>query len=117
MHATGVKLQHVPYKSAAEAVQAALAGQTHCMFDNPPTVMAQIRAGALRPLGVAARTRIPQLLAAETARSLRDPEMQGRFEKLGARLVGNRPAEFATLVEAERKRWGEVIRAAGIKLQ
>ena len=61
MHATGLKLQHVPYKSAAEAVQAALAGQTQAMFDNPPTVMAQIRAGGLRALGVAARQRIPQL--------------------------------------------------------
>jgi tripartite-type tricarboxylate transporter receptor subunit TctC len=61
MHATGVKLQHVPYKSAAEAVQAALAGQTQAMFDNPPTVMAQIRAGGVRALGVAARQRIPQL--------------------------------------------------------
>lgn len=152
MHATGVKLQHVPYKSAAEAVQAALAGQTHSMFDNPPTVMAQIRSGGLRALGVAARARIPQLegvptiaeagvpgfeasswfgliapaktpkavlerLSVETTRALQDPEMQGRFEKLGARLVGNTPAEFAALVEAERKRWGDVIRAAGIKLQ
>ena len=152
MHATGVKLQHVPYKSAAEAVQAALAGQTHSMFDNPPTVMAQIRAGGLRALGVAAKSRIPQLetvptlseagvpgfeasswfglvapaktprpvverLAAETAKAVQEPEMQARFEKLGARLVGNSPAQFAALVEAERKRWGEVIRAAGIKLQ
>ncbi|HEY1289376.1 MAG TPA: tripartite tricarboxylate transporter substrate binding protein [Burkholderiales bacterium] len=152
MHATGVRLQHVPYKSAAEAVQAALAGQTQAMFDNPPTVMAQIRSGGLRALGVAAKARIPQLenvptiaeggvagfeasswfglvapaktprpvieqLSAETARALKDPEVQGRFEKLGARLVGNTPAEFAALVELERKRWGEVIRAAGIKLQ
>jgi tripartite-type tricarboxylate transporter receptor subunit TctC len=152
MHATGVKLQHVPYKSAAEAVQAALAGQTHSMFDNPPTVLAQIRSGGLRALGVAARARLPQLegvptiaeagvagfeasswfglvapaktprpviekLSAETARALQDPETQGRFEKLGARLVGNTPTEFAALVDAERKRWGEVIRAAGIKLQ
>ena len=61
MHATGLKLQHVPYKSAAEAVQAALAGQTQAMFDNPPTVMAQIKAGGLRALGVAATNRLPQL--------------------------------------------------------
>jgi tripartite-type tricarboxylate transporter receptor subunit TctC len=61
MHATGLKLQHVPYKSAAEAMQAALAGQTQAMFDNPPTVMAQIKAGGLRALGVAARQRIAQL--------------------------------------------------------
>lgn len=61
MHATGLKLQHVPYKSAADAVQAALAGQTSTMFDNPPTVMPQIKAGGLRALGVAAKQRMPQL--------------------------------------------------------
>jgi tripartite-type tricarboxylate transporter receptor subunit TctC len=152
MHATGVKLQHVPYKSAAEAVQAALAGQTQAMFDNPPTVMAQIRAGGLRALGVAARQRIPQLpdvptiaesgvpnfeasswfglvapartpapiverLAAETAKAVQDPEMRARFDQLGARLVGNRPSEFAQIVVRERASWGEVIKSAGIKLQ
>ena len=152
MHATGIKLQHVPYKSAAEAVQAALAGQTQAMFDNPPTVMAQIRAGGLRALGVAARQRIAQLpdvptiaeggvsgfeasswfglvapartpapiverLAAETAKALQDPEMRARFDQLGARLVGNSPAEFSQLVARERAAWGEVIKSAGIKLQ
>ena len=66
MHATGLKLQHVPYKSAAEAVQAALAGQTAAMFDNPPTVMAQVRAGGLRALGVAAKERIAPLPSVPT---------------------------------------------------
>jgi tripartite-type tricarboxylate transporter receptor subunit TctC len=66
MHATGLKLQHVPYKSAAEAVQAALGGQTAAMFDNPPTVMAQIKAGGLRALGVAAKERIAPLAAVPT---------------------------------------------------
>ena len=61
MHAAGVKLQHVPYKSAAEAVQSTLAGQTQALFDNPPTVMAQIKSGNLRALGAAARERMPQL--------------------------------------------------------
>ena len=152
MHATGLQLQHVPYKSAAEAVQAALAGQTAAMFDNPPTVIAQIRAGGLRALGVAAKERIAPLpnvptlseagvpgfeasswfglvapmrtpapiverLAADTAAALKDPEMQKRFGDLGARLVGNTPAEFARRIAEERARWGEVIRSAGIKLQ
>lgn len=152
MHATGLKLQHVPYKSAAEAVQAAIAGQTAAMFDNPPTVMAQIRAGGLRARGVAAKERLAQLpnvptlsesgvpgfeasswfglvapaktpapiverLAADTAAAVKDAEMQKRFGELGARLVGNTPAEFGQRVTAERSRWGEVIRAAGIRLQ
>ena len=61
MHAAGVKLQHVPYKSAAEAVQSTLAGRTQALFDNPPTIMAQIKAGTLRALGVAAKERMAQL--------------------------------------------------------
>jgi len=152
MQATGIKLQHVPYKSAAEAVNAAMAGQTHAMFDNPPTVMAQIKAGTLRALGVAAKERLAQLpdvptiaeggvkdfeasswfglvapgktprpvvnrLAEETARALKDPEMQARFAQSGARLVGNTPDQFAAMVTTERARWEKIIRAAGIKAQ
>jgi len=60
-HAAKIDIAHVPYKSAAEAVTAAIGGQTTGMFDNPPTVMAQIRAGGLRALGVAAKARMPQL--------------------------------------------------------
>ena len=41
--------------------------------------------------------------------------MQARFSALGARLVGNSPDDFAKLVVAERARWGEVIRSAGIR--
>jgi tripartite-type tricarboxylate transporter receptor subunit TctC len=111
MHATGLKLQHVPYKSAAEAVQAALAGQTQAMFDNPPTVMAHIRAGGLLALHRLER------LAADTAAALKDPEIQKRFGDLGARLVGDTPADFAKRISEERARWGEVIRAGGIRLQ
>ena len=152
MQATGIKLQHVPYKSAAEAVKAALAGETQGMFDNPPTVMGQIKAGTLRALGVAAKERIAQLpevptiaeggvagfeasswfglvapaktpravverLADETARALKDPEMQNRFAQSGARLVGNTPDQFSAMVVAERSRWEKIIRAAGIKAQ
>lgn len=152
MHATGLKLQHVPYKSAAEAVQAALAGQTAAMFDNPPTVMGQIRAGGLRALGVAAKDRIASLpdvptlsevgitgfeasswfglvapaktpapvierLAVDTAAALTNAEMQKRFGDLGARLVGNTPAEFAGRIAKERAQWADVIRSAGIRLQ
>jgi tripartite-type tricarboxylate transporter receptor subunit TctC len=57
-HATGLKLQHVPYKSAAEAVQAALSGQTSTMFDNPPSILAQIQSGELRAIGIASMERI-----------------------------------------------------------
>lgn len=70
MHESGVQLQHVPYKSAAEAVQAALSGQTSTMFDNPPSIISQIRAGDLRAIGVATRERIAILPDAPTLNEL-----------------------------------------------
>jgi len=152
MAAAGVKLEHVPYKSAAEAVQATLAGQTSALFDNPPTIMAQVRAGTLRALGVAAKERMAQLpnvptigeaglpgfeasswfgliapaktpkaivdrLRTEVAAALKDVDMQNRFAPSGARLVGNTPEQFATLITEDRARWEKVIAAAGIRLQ
>ena len=152
MVAAGVKLQHVPYKSAAEAVQSTLAGQTSALFDNPPTIMAQVKAGSLRALGVAAKERMVQLpnvptigeaglpgfeasswfgliapaktpkaivdrLRAEVAAALKEVDMQNRFAPSGARLVGNTPEQFATLISEDRARWEKVIFAAGIKLQ
>lgn len=56
-------------------------------------------------------------LHAETVKALRKPELQERFAKLGARLVGNSPQEFAAQIVAERKLWGDTIKAAGIKAE
>ena len=149
--AAGVKIGHVPYKSAAEAVTAALSGQTAGMFDNPPTVMSQLKAGNLRALGVASAQRLPQLpdvptmteaglpgfeasswfglvapaktpqpvidrLYAETARALQSPELQQRFTGLGARLIGNRPDEFARFILVELAKWDRIVKTANVKL-
>ena len=53
-------------------------------------------------------------LNAEIVKALKVPAMQERFAKTGARLVGNSPDEFAAQIRAERRNWGDVIRAAGI---
>ena len=59
--AAGIRLTHVPYKSAAEAILAVVGGQIQGAMDNPPTVLGHIRAGALRAVAVAAPARLPQL--------------------------------------------------------
>ncbi len=60
-HAARVKLTHVPYKSAADAVLAVMGNQIQGVFDNPPTVLPHIRAGRLRALAYAAPKRFALL--------------------------------------------------------
>jgi tripartite-type tricarboxylate transporter receptor subunit TctC len=57
---TGVDVIHVPYKGAAPAMQALLAGDTAFMFDNLASAMAQVKAGKLKALAVttAARSKL-----------------------------------------------------------
>jgi tripartite-type tricarboxylate transporter receptor subunit TctC len=151
-HAAKVKLTHVPYKSAAEAVIALMGNQIQGVFDNPPTVLPHIRAGRLRALAYAAPKRSPllpevptfdesalkgfeasswfglaapaktprvivNLLAQETGKALREPDVQSRFADLGATLVGNSPEQFDAYVRAETKKWHAVVKAADIRLQ
>ena len=150
--AAGIKLNHIPYKSAAEAASAVIGGQIQGVMDNPPTVLPHIRAGRLHAVAVASLKRLPQLpdvptfdesglkgfeasswfglvapaktprpvvdrLHAETVRVLQSPDLQERFGNLGARLVGNTPAEFGKFIVAERAKWEKIVRGANIKLQ
>jgi tripartite-type tricarboxylate transporter receptor subunit TctC len=67
MHAADVKIAHVPYRGAAPAVTDLIAGQIDGVVDNPPTVLAHIESGKLRPLAVAAKERIALLPDVPTA--------------------------------------------------
>jgi len=61
MAMTGVKMQHVPYRGAAPAITDMLGGQVQVIFDNMPSIIAHIRSGALRALGVTTAERSSQL--------------------------------------------------------
>jgi len=57
--ASGVQLNHVPFKGSSDAQTQVLGGQVQIMFDAIPGVAAQIKAGKLRALGIASPERSP----------------------------------------------------------
>jgi tripartite-type tricarboxylate transporter receptor subunit TctC len=56
---TGTDITHVPYKGAAAATQALLAGDVAFVFDNLASAMAQVKAGKERALAVTTAKRSP----------------------------------------------------------
>jgi tripartite-type tricarboxylate transporter receptor subunit TctC len=57
----GIKLQHIPFKSTPEAINAALAGEVSMTFASAPTAMSQVKAGKLKALGVTTERPISSL--------------------------------------------------------
>jgi tripartite-type tricarboxylate transporter receptor subunit TctC len=53
-------------------------------------------------------------LHTEIAKAVRQPSMEKFTTQSGARMVGNTPEEFAALIADERRKWGEIIKAANI---
>jgi tripartite-type tricarboxylate transporter receptor subunit TctC len=56
-------------------------------------------------------------LHAEMAKAMKTPELRERFAGVGADTIANTPAQFSAFIDAELKKWGQVIRTAGVKLE
>jgi tripartite-type tricarboxylate transporter receptor subunit TctC len=56
--ATGTRVQFVPYRGTAPAMQDLVAGQIDLMISDPVTAMPQVRGGTIRIYGVTANTRL-----------------------------------------------------------
>lgn len=72
---------------------------------------------AWQGLFAAAGTPEPVLnrLETEVRAILARPDLREKFLKMGTTPVGSPRAEFAAFVRAETKRWGDVVRGAGLK--
>lgn len=150
--ATGIKLNHVPYRGAAPAAQDVLAGHVPFFFDLIGLAMENVKAGKFRALAFMSAERSPLLpevptmkeagfpdfaggawfgflAPAKTPRSTIDwlnkqateifsaPETRDVFIKQGMRVPLGTPEAFGDYIETESKRWGEIIRKSGAKLE
>jgi tripartite-type tricarboxylate transporter receptor subunit TctC len=61
IQATGIKLNHIPYKGAPQAMMDVVAGQAPIAFSPSPIVAAHIKAGRLRGLAIGSNERLPLL--------------------------------------------------------
>ena len=57
--AAGIKMTHIPYKGIAPAVVALVSGEVDAVIASSPAVMAQVRAGKARALGVSTEKPTP----------------------------------------------------------
>lgn len=70
--------------------------------------------GILGPKGLPAN--VTQRLNADLNKALASPAVVKRMQDFGMEALPGTPEQFRTLARAEAKRWGEVIKAAGVKL-
>ncbi len=57
-NATGTRFQFVPYRGAAPAMQALVAGEVDLIIDDPASSLPQIRAGKIKAFAVTAKSRL-----------------------------------------------------------
>jgi tripartite-type tricarboxylate transporter receptor subunit TctC len=74
---TGVDITHVPYRGAAPAATALVAGQISMMIDTVPGNLAQVRAGNLRALAVGSTERATVLPDVPTMAEAGVPGVEG----------------------------------------
>jgi tripartite-type tricarboxylate transporter receptor subunit TctC len=105
---TGIPLQHIPYKSAGNALTAVLSGEVQASFLSPLTARGQLKAGTLRPLAVSSSQRfrgapeIPSALEAGIA---------GMEAKLWFGLFATGRTPQAVVMKLNRE-VGEILRRA-----
>ena len=96
----GVDIVHVPYRGAAAAMTALLAGDVDIMVDSVPPSLPQIRAGRVRALAVMSARRVPQLPEVPTMIESGYPDFEINGWSGVATTAGTPPAIIARL-EAE----------------
>jgi tripartite-type tricarboxylate transporter receptor subunit TctC len=96
----GIKLQHIPYRGGAPAVQSLIAGQTEFSVLSPLVSLPHIEAGNLRALAVGSLTRYAQLPDVPTVAESGFPDFEA-IQWVGLLTTAGTPREVVNRLNAE----------------
>jgi tripartite-type tricarboxylate transporter receptor subunit TctC len=148
----GIDVTYVPYQGAAQSVIDLVAGRNHYTIDGTVILMPQIKAGKLRPIGMARTERwheipnVPTLaeqgfpdftldawtgvvaphgtpepilarLNAAINGGLKSAEAKTALDRFSSIARIGTPAEFGAFIADQGKRWGELVKLAGAKVE
>jgi tripartite-type tricarboxylate transporter receptor subunit TctC len=108
-------------KSGRLRALAITSAQPSALVPGMPTVAAAGLPGyeSVSPVGLFAPAKTPVAIIArlnqEMVRTLNRAEAKERFFNIGLETVGSSPEQFAAAIATDMKRWGKVIRDAGIR--
>jgi tripartite-type tricarboxylate transporter receptor subunit TctC len=119
----GIRMNHIPYKGSAPAINDLTGGQIQVLFDPFSSVYPQVAAGKARALAVTTVHRssvapdVPTLvdkLHATLVKILGEPGVRAQFAQQGAEAAPGTPEDFGGYIAAEIKRWKKVAQDAGV---
>ena len=107
---TSTFMVHLPYRGSGPALIDLMAGNVDVMFDNLPSAMPHIKSGRLKALAVTSGQRSAALPDLPTVAE------GGGLLLQGAIPSGMTPAAFVKFIDAEARKWAEVVKASGAKV-
>jgi tripartite-type tricarboxylate transporter receptor subunit TctC len=137
----GIRLDHVPYRGAGQAVNDLIAAHVKTAFLGPTALVPHYRAGTLRLLAQSSVARAPTLpevptleeagyaaflppatppaiisqLNAEMVKALQDPKLLDTFNKGAVEAVGGRPEELGRLAQSDSAKYARLVKELGIR--
>ena len=96
----GIKMQHIPYRGGAPAVQSVVAGQAEFTVLSPLVSLPQIEAGYLRALAVGSIARYPQLPSVPTVAESGFPDFEA-IQWVGLLTTAGTPKAVVDRLNAE----------------